>query len=133
VSRNLGRSNCRFCSGAVKCIESPRHVTVDDTSTSYFADCDGLIVARAECEDCVGKYLAWLSTPKSWGRYRPEDANVQLDEELVPIIRDLSFRSTFNDEPGEDDLPLYEIVVKRERIPIGPDCYWHKAYGKKEK
>jgi hypothetical protein len=39
-----------------------------------------------------------------------------------PVL-DLSYRSTFNDEPGEADLPKYHIIphVELERIPYSED------------
>lgn len=125
------RTDCRFCDGTVVCIESPRPVVVADTGASNFDGCAGLIVARAECVDCEGKYLAWLNHPRSWGHARTEDIHVQLDDNLAPVIRDLSFRSSFNDEPGENDLPRHEIVVTRSRVPVSPENYWHQHYGRK--
>ena len=103
MSRNLSRVDCYFCSGRVVTEESPRPIRRDECGV-YF-DCDhgyeGLLVAGAHCYDCNAKYLAWADETtivrhRSWHRRVMESGHSHFD---------LSFRSTFNDEPGPEDLP----------------------------
>lgn len=121
MSRNLGRTDCYFCYGEVALTEEPRQITRDDCGTYYdtrggygFA---GMVVAFAECKDCEAKYLATIDGTACAGYgghsyYRPRVSE--------PFF-DLSFRQSFNDEPGPEDLPAYEMVVTRTRKPI-PVC-----------
>lgn len=117
MSRNLARTNCYFCHGEVRCTEPERDITRDDAGT-YYDEHDGYgaigeRVAFAECVDCEAKYLASLdaSACPGYGRHayfkRPKDGG----------IRDLYFRSTYNDEPGPEDMPKWRIVVTRSRVP----------------
>ena len=105
MSRNLCRTDCYFCEGVVLLQEEPRKIRSDDCG-AYFDEYDGMIVANAECGDCEAKYLAWV--------YRHPPIPPDWDGEFY----DLSFRFTFNDEPGEDDLPRYKIEVKRIRAGL---------------
>jgi hypothetical protein len=107
MSRNLGQTNCNFCRGVVKLDEPPREVTKDDVG-EYYETRDGyghagMIAAKASCVDCGAKYLAHISMAKcvgySWPQLRGEGE-----------FFDLSFRESFNDEPGEKDLPDFEIT-----------------------
>ena len=95
MSRNLGRTNCKFCDGKVGLVESPRRATDDDTGKWPGDVYHELTIAHAECEDCHGKYTAWIKLP-SWKRDHLTDVE-------HPFF-DLSFRSSFNDEPDPDDL-----------------------------
>jgi hypothetical protein len=58
-------------------------------------------VANAECPVCKAKYLAWVYPPTK-GRHAGRSYYHN------GAFYDLSFRSTFNDEPGESDLPVFE-------------------------
>ncbi len=101
MSRNLCRTNCYYCRCEVIRTGETRELTDEDVG-AYFPEYCGMIVAEAECSMCEAKYLAWMGKiPHS---YR-DDGEIR--------IRDLSFRSSFNDEPGVDDLPAFEI---EERI-----------------
>lgn len=121
MSRNLGRTSCRFCGGAVTLLERPRAITRGDCGIYYDEheghSYQGAIVASAECVDCLAKYLAWVDLTKCVGYGRHPYFAPSKDGAFF----DLSFRSTFNDEPGEDDLPLHEIKVVRLRKPW-PTC-----------
>lgn len=111
MSRNLGRTNCYFCYGDVVLVEKPREATRKDAGVYFDTSPEGygyrgMICAHAECEDCAAKYLAYVDMSKCPGfghHYRP-----RLHDD--PAFFDLSFRSSFNDEPGEEDLPDYQIV-----------------------
>jgi hypothetical protein len=74
-----------------------------------------MIVADAACVDCEAQYLAWCG--------RIPHRSSTLDDELEVFsgrsFVDLSFRSTFDDEPGESDMPKWDIVVTRTRVPRG--------------
>jgi hypothetical protein len=113
VSRNLCQTNCRYCGGEVALDEAPRGITRKDCGV-YIDEYEGMLVANASCEDCKGKYLAWCSTaPKhrGWGDARLNERG----------FHDLSYRSTFNDEDGPEDWPLYRVRVLRVREPL-PVC-----------
>lgn len=101
MSRNLGQTNCYYCPGEIKLVESPRTITKEEMGGySQFTE---MIVANAECATCAAKYLAWIEIPgDTYLTRRPNDTRE---------FSDLSFRSTFNDEPGEDDLP--DVIVSR--------------------
>ena len=104
MSRNLGRSDCYFCHGTVVHDERPRPITQDEAGV-YFPEYEGMLVARSHCRDCEAKYLAWVRGRTDWiyghfahKNYYGEGCHV-----------DLSFLSTFNDEPGDEDKPVYTI------------------------
>ena len=103
MSRNLCRTDCYFCRGEVTSIEAPRLPTESDLGR-YFDMFRHLHFSHAACVDCEAKYLAWHDNAR-WG-----SAPIQL------ALTDLSFRSTFNDEPGDDDLPKWKIG----RVRVGP-------------
>jgi hypothetical protein len=101
VSRNLGRTDCYFCPGGKPRLEeAPRPATVDDVGRWPNGEYLDLSVANATCHLCEAKYLAWMSTPS---------------EKEEPWIFDLSFRSTFNDEPGDEDLPKWKVETHHVR------------------
>lgn len=95
--------------------EAPREITPTD-ARRYFEEYDGMIVAHANCVDCRAKYLAWIdeSARKQYPRYINSS-----DQD--PPFHDLSYRSTFNDEPDLED--FYEIdprvaVAERHRLKM---------------
>ena len=94
MSRNLASTNCDRC-GATRIIldESPRLITRRDAGR-YAEEYSGMKVANATCPRCQAQYLAWVSDCPHGGWIDPDDAYF-----------DLSYRSTFNDEPGMRDLP----------------------------
>lgn len=116
MSRNLGSINCAFCNSYfVTLMEPERDITQADCGIYFQAgkfSYQGMRVANAECSLCGGKYLAWIdmsachSLPQQrregWGyptlRRNPDVA-----------FFDLSFRSTFNDEPGPEDAPTHYL------------------------
>jgi hypothetical protein len=105
MSRNLSRTDCYFCGDVPKLVEVPRPITAEEAGV-YFAEYEGLLVANAECPRCGAKYLAWVDER---GYVRPELWCGMLVAPRVPDddigFVDLSFRSTFNDEPGDADRP----------------------------
>jgi hypothetical protein len=104
VSRNLCRTDCYFCEGAIVLAEPWRAIERSDCGR-YLDEYEGMPVAKAECVDCQAKYLAWGWHPNpSWPRGLPF------------AVCDLSFRSTFNDEPGAEDMPRWEIETVRRRV-----------------
>jgi hypothetical protein len=110
MSRNLGQRDCRFCPSKVVLVELPRAIASEDAGV-YYKDYGGMLVANAHCPACLAKYLAWVTGPpgSNWN-------NLPKDEGQTHV--DLSFRSTFNDEPGEDDLPRYKVETKLVRVGI---------------
>lgn len=114
MSRNLSSTTCYFCNHAVTLDEPPRPITEGDAG-HYFEEYRGMIVANATCPACEARYLAWLDgthrARSGWPRPETDDAGNL-------TIRDLSFRSSFNDEPGAEDFPKY--AVKIEWVRVGP-------------
>ena len=98
MSRNLCRIDCQFCEGPVLLTEVPRSIREEDAGR-YFGEYRGLTVANAACRYCGGRYLAWVANDPA-GREKPRNGT----------HFDLSFRSTFNDEPGPDDRPSGGVV-----------------------
>lgn len=125
MSRNLSTTSCEFCSGEVRLAEPARPITRDDCGVYYDTHegygYAGAVVANAECVDCLAKYLAWidLSACAGYGQYKWTCRSTEEGKEFF----DLSFRSTFNDEPGEEDLPVHrvEVITIRNRHPW-PTC-----------
>jgi len=101
VSRNLGQTCCDFCGGPVQ-LEEPAHAITPDEAGVYFKEIRGLLVANAACTQCGTRYLAWVddSATKYAKWYTPNKPT-----EKAPFF-DLSYRSTFNDEPADQDFVL---------------------------
>jgi len=105
MSRNIGQTECARCNASVA-TTGPDHPITEDEAHGYFEEFEGLLVADAKCENCGALYLAWVD---STTRLRPAVVfGVDLSQEKGdgPFF-DLSYRSSFNDEPGEGDLPPY--------------------------
>lgn len=128
MSRNLTSASCHECPGDHDHIvleEEPRPVAELDIGAHYWSTGNyrGLIVARAKCILCHTLYLAWVDWPSqahSWWHLRTKGGQ---------RFCDLSFRHSFNDEPGVEDLPLFEVeqVVTFRREPIVTHVY--EQYG----
>lgn len=111
MARNLASTSCKRC-GTLPRITGEVHPLSRSEAGCYFEEFEGMLVAEAECPLCGALYLAWVDETTrarrhGWARETPERGFV-----------DLSFRSSFNDEPGEHDLPpwmLGEEYGKRER------------------
>lgn len=71
--------------------EPPRSILPSEAGR-YYEEFSNLSVALAHCTLCKAQYLAWFNYN---GVRTPGDGR----------IVDLSYRSTFNDEPSESDLP----------------------------
>jgi len=117
MSRNLCSASCEWCRGVVVLSEEPRPITSDDCGR-YFSEYEGMLVAFAHCYDCEAQYLAWIDgLSRHTNRGYPEPAPHGENP-----VRDLSFRSTFNDEFGPADFPKY--AIKRgiiSRVPWSAD------------
>jgi len=105
MSRNLASTKCKRCGFIPTLIEAPRPVTIQDTGSAYFDLYKGLIVANAECPECKAKYLAWID-----GTGQKRCTSYPCKAEDYPFF-DLSFRGSFNDEPGPNDAPPYAPPV----------------------
>lgn len=117
MSRNLCKTRCHFCGSRVVVEEPPRPITKTEAGC-YFDEYEGMLVARAHCYVCEAKYLAWCD--ESTRRYAPRAARPAPDG-ASPLIVDLSFRSTFNDAPGQDDLPTWAVEWK-PHLTAWPRC-----------
>ena len=118
MSRNIGQRDCYFCPSKVVLVEEPRPVKQEDTG-AYQSQYEGMIVANAECPACLAKYLAWVTGPagSNWNSLPREEGQTHVD---------LSFRSTFNDEPGEEDLPRYKVELKLFRVGVFTDSNYFR-------
>lgn len=112
MSRNLCSTTCYFCGSTPALDEAPRPITRDDCGRYFDGRFGhrGMIVANATCV-CGAEYLAYVddrAVPWLSGFHR------QASGEPPDTHFDLSFRSAFNDEPGESDYPKFPIVWSRE-------------------
>lgn len=111
VSRNLCSTDCYYCGDTPTHDEQPRPVTQKDCGV-YFDEFEGMVVANATCPSCEARYLAWVRAPARWsGSWGKDNDGAHFD---------LSFRSTFNDEPGLTDLPKYEVERRVTYQRLGP-------------
>ncbi len=122
MSRNLGSTSCDFCGEKVTLDESPRPITREDAGHCYDTyqgyGHAGMIVANATCSVCEAEYLAWIDQSACAGYGTSGFPNRPEKEE--PFM-DLSFRSTFDDEPGIADMPKY--AIRREIVKtLWPTC-----------
>ena len=106
MSRNLCTTICPHCGDTPRLVETPHFIT-NKESGAYYEEFEGMIVAKAICPSCEAQYLSW--TDES---HRTRYAR----DKSCPTVEDLSYYSTFNDEPDEDDLPRYEIQYVRIRV-----------------
>lgn len=100
MSRNLARTNCRNCEGIVKITGVPYERSL------LFGR---MWIADAECKSCGAKYAAWISPAPDMvtgGGGALYGARVSETMSLAAHgFYDLSYRSTFDDEPGPTDIP----------------------------
>lgn len=105
MSRNLCKTNCDWCGCDEVDLTGPEHPITPDEAGRYFSEFERMIVADAECMVCGAKYLAWVDErgrEPYRGRYGYHVFN-QFASEPCGFF-DLSYRSSFNDEPGEADM-----------------------------
>jgi len=103
VSRNLCSTECHRCDSEVDLDEAPRFILPTEAGV-YFDEFDGMLVANATCPRCGARYLAWCADVP--GRAYPRRPDFDMK------YFDLSYRSTFNDEPGPDDLPKPTVLAE---------------------
>lgn len=115
MSRNLCKTNCDWCGCDEVDLTGPEHQITPNEAGRYFSEFERMIVADAECMVCGAKYLAWVDER---GREPWRHPLARLDPSGEPYIPDhvfdrhsapghffdLSYRSSFNDEPGEADM-----------------------------
>lgn len=94
MSCNLGRVTCARCGTEVRAGGQSYRLPDDHGSMA------GLLVVDAECPICQARYTAWL-VERDPGSCRRAHTKEDIDRGFY----ELSFRSTFNDEPGPGDLP----------------------------
>lgn len=117
MSRNLCRTDCVRCRSVPVLMETPRPITPAEAG-DYFKEYEGMMVARAECPVCDARYLAWCDMSTITGESKRYWLNmVALDRAISPFF-DLSFLSTFNDEPENCDLPT--AVIRYGRGSVTP-------------
>lgn len=114
MSRNLASTHCAICGERPELVEAPRPVRADELGFHRERYLGNLVVANADCPDCGARYLAWVShnfPPSStFGSTRW----VRKASGRGAFV-DLSFRSTFDDEPGPGDLPTPEKLREIHR------------------
>lgn len=128
MSRNLLRTDCYFCAGTVVLVKPPRLISTDDAK-GYIDEFAGLIVAEAECCACLAEYMAWIDER---GRTALDGRPfLRSPEDSAPFF-DLSFRSTFNDEPGQRDKPKRvseaEFIAAAARVSGWPEDFARSVY-----
>lgn len=97
---SLGKVVCHRCGGRVARTD---HQSETLPETDQFRP--GMARSEAECARCGAKYWAWVTPAINdpiYGRRGTDRENVR-----VHGFYDLSFRSTFSDQPGEGDLPVW--------------------------
>ena len=98
MSRNLAMATCERCHSSVELEEAARPITEQEAGP-YFEAYTGMLVANATCPRCQARYLAWV---RAWA--------------CEASYFDLSYRSTFNDEPGPGDLPKPDLLVELDQL-----------------
>ena len=120
MSRNLCQKYCDFCnSEPVILLENKRPISKKEAGV-YYKNYKGLLVANAECDTCGAKYLAWIDERTIVGEHLKE-MNVSIFPPRFAKDKDyfdLSFRSTFNDEAGTEDLPNKVFNLKEAHKEI---------------
>lgn len=139
MSRNIGGTECDACGYRVIITGPVRAATEDDVGR--YRSWLGMMIADAECALCGAKYIAWCDDRTArlfthtyefpdtlnslWGAGRPVTERYalswDLDDELAredgsePDIHffDLSYRSTFDDEPGAEDRGMPRAEIER--------------------
>lgn len=96
MSRNLCMTNCDQCGDKVRVTEQKRPITKNEVGAYTSEYLGRLWVACALCDWCGAKYLAWFNYP---------------GEAIAEDFIDLSYSSTFNDEPGDADLPSHGVIT----------------------
>lgn len=103
MSRNLLSTKCVHCEHKVELLEEPHPITKEEAGR-YFDEYEGMIVAKAICPMCLAEYLAWID--------ETERVKIRIDRKAnYGEVLDLSYYSTFNDEPDYTDLPKYDVQV----------------------
>ena len=114
MSRNIGIAECDRCGVTPVLSERPRKITRKD-ACKFYEEFEGLIVAHAVCPQCGARYLAWVNEKKRKRKSFSPRAPIK----GVGFF-DLSYRSTFNEEPGPKDLPPWTppitITAQRETV-----------------
>lgn len=105
MSRTLCSVACDRCGGTVERLEEWRLATPAELGR-YYHEYSERLFAHASCEWCGALYLAWAPD-----RYTPSQEG----------IGDLSYRSTFNNEPNEEiDWPRSKWVAIAVVVKAGP-------------
>ena len=113
MSRTIGRTSCKHCGHPkVKLDEQPREIT--EAEYSVYDQYAGLIVARAHCPICQTKYLAWVDESETQYFGYPVGGSDVHPSKPQDEYFDLSYQSTFDDEPDEGDIVNLVKVAKVE-------------------
>lgn len=104
MSRNIGDTKCCLCSGQINLTEPTRAFRKED-SPAYWSEYADMIVAHAKCVSCHAQYIAWMGNI-------PGQPDTRIELKPPVEILDLSYRSTFNDEAGPEDMPVVTLTDK---------------------
>lgn len=110
----LDRLDCLFCEGEVARIEPPRRIRPEEAGSAY-ESIKALVVAWSICLACRAKYTGWIDVRGVVDGVEPFGGHAS------DAILDLSFRSTFSDEPGPDDMPEFSVEWVPKLTPW-PKC-----------
>lgn len=101
MSRNISGTECEQCdvkeSVAITGQLFFYEERFQDMPESWMQHFKGTVMADATCQYCDTKYIAWIKPSPNYHGYR--------ETENDRGFYDLSYRSSFNDEPGKDDIP----------------------------
>lgn len=106
MSRNLGETTCHYCDHDLVMTGEPRLF-----DRGYCEEYRSITVRDAECPVCLAQYLAWV---------HPGEGQRPTQPSRYATHYDLSFRSSFNDEPGVRDLPRYKVERRTVYVRTGP-------------
>ena len=113
MSENLHATKCVHCGNDVELLETPRPITEKEAGNFYVDK--GILFAKAHCPICLARYLAWIGSST---KVLPIKKDLVKGMTLYGEVVDLSYLSTFSDQPGKGDLPVYEVqkTTTRKRV-----------------
>lgn len=105
MSRNCGTAGCYACDGRLRVDGAAQSFTALFPASSMRGEYGGHDFVPLVCEDCEAKFLGWVT--RNTGAGEAEDGGI--------TWYDVSWRSSFNDEPGPDDIPKWDVETVRRR------------------
>jgi hypothetical protein len=116
MSRNLCRTDCCYCHYDLE--NEPLinvHKITKQEAGNYYQVLYDLNVCDITCPICGSSYIGWIG---------PDSRHPK------PTLFDLSFRSSFNDEPNPEDKPTVTMVIRILTKQSDPYKYMTFFFGK---